>query len=533
MNTPRPLSLPRVRTLNAAIALMLLLTACGGGGGGADDSASTGSGPAASPSSSATTVGVQKPLPADPVVRLAQVKADVRASTVYIETDGTMVIPNGLTAVETSSGSRGTGFIMTSNGHVVTNSHVAVGQGLYTLTVEGRPRAINAELVAIAECEDLAVLRLVSGAPYPALSWSAETPRISLKVGAAGFPADVKTSGSPVLYTFTEGIINTDVAYQSNYWSSADVFFHSAQIYGGNSGGPLVELDTGTVVGVNYARKDNNRNLALSSTTSREIVDKMLAGQDVLSIGFSGEMFYKFLDAKGTAVGYGLINQAPGTAQSLAPVGVWVRGVAAGGKAKRTGVLPGDIITAVQGVRLDSGDTTMHTYCSAMRSNNPNAGRTVDLEIIRPKAGGVTCNGEINGRTMGVKGAPSTPCPESAPASTTTPAPGTATPSPAPAASSGATLLGQVGAPGATLNHQLTLQVAGGTITGAGYWSDGTGSISGQIGAGGAVTMTETIPYQGQVYTAHYTGQYNSTTRVMSGRINFMGLYDSWSVGPQ
>lgn len=525
MSTPRNPS--RVRTLSAA-TLMMLLSACGGGGG--DDGSTSGS--AGAPSGAATTTGVQKTLPSDPVVRLAQIKADVRASTVYIETDGTMVLPNGLAAVETSSGARGSGFIMTANGHVVTNAHVAVGQGLYTLSIEGRSRPVNAELVAIAECEDLAVLRLVSGAPYPTLSWSANPPRIEMKVGAAGFPADVGTTGSPVLYTFTDGTINTDVAYQSNAWSSADVFYHSAQIYGGNSGGPLVELDTGTVVGVNYAG-GGSRYLALSSTTSREIVDKMLAGQDVLSIGFSGEMFYKFLDANRNVLGYGLMKQAPSGTQGVAPIGVWVRGVAAGGKAKRTGVLPGDIITAVQGVRLDGNDTTMHTYCSAMRSNNPNAGRTVDLEIIRPKAGGVTCNGEINGRTMGVKGTPSTPCPESAPTSTTTPAPGTATPSPAPATPSGATLLGQVGAPGATLNHQLTLQVAGGTITGAGYWSDGTGSISGQISASGAVTMTETIPYQGQVYTAYYTGQYNSTTRVMSGRVNFMGLYDSWSVGPQ
>lgn len=490
------------------LSALIGLTACGGGGdsssGGGDSPAPTLSGSNSGP----TSTGPKKTMPADPIARMTQVKTDVRASTVYIETDGTMVVPNGLTAAETSSGSSGTGFIMTSDGHVVTNSHVAVGQGLYTLTVEGRSRPVNAELIAIAECEDLAVLRLVSGAPYQALSWSAETPRISLKVGAAGFPSDVRTSGSPVLYTFTEGIINTDVAYHSNYWSSADVFFHSAQIHGGNSGGPLVELDTGTVVGVNYAGKDKNRNLALSSTTSREIVDKMLTGKDVLSIGFSGEMFYKFLDAKGNAVGYGLIHQAPSTAENLAPIGVWVRGVAAGGKAKRTGVLPGDIITAVQGVRLDNGDTTMHTYCSAMRSNNPNANRTVDLEIIRPKAGGVTCNGEINGRTMGVKGTPSTACPESAP-------------------SASGSYQGSVG--GVDLNHDLSLSVSNGVITGAGYWGTFNGTIRGTIAANGSISMTESFRYNGYDYQLVYVGTFNTSTRNFSGTVSSQGWSGPWS----
>lgn len=501
----------RLRTLSL-LGMLMGLTACGGGGSDGPEGSGTPSPQTQTQTTGDTTTsGSKKDLPSDPVVRLTQIKSDVRASTVFIATDGTQVIPKDLTSVTESSSARGSGFIMTSNGHIVTNAHVAVGQGIYTVSIEGRSRPVIAELTAIAECEDLAVLKLIDGAPYPALSWSEQAPRISMKIGVAGFPGDVRSTSDPTPYTFTEGTINTDVLYQNNYWSSADIFYHSAMAFGGNSGGPVVELDTGTVVGIHYAGSDT-RHQALSSTTSRAIVDKLLAGQDVLAIGFSGEMFYRYVNASNQTIGYGLVNQKPQQAAGQYPAGVWVRGVAAGGKAKRAGVLPGDIITAVAGVPLNGNDLTMQTYCNAMRSNNPNAGRVVDLEIVRPKAGGVTCAGEINGRTMGIKGAPSTACPEAA-------------------LSSNGSYQGQVGVADATLNHELVLQIRDGTITGSGNWSDATGTIQGTLAPNGAVVMKETIRFQGQTYTANYTGQYNPATRVITGRVTFGSLSDNWSVG--
>ena len=502
------------------LSALMGLTACGGGGDDSSSTDTTAPAPTPVPTSTqkpvpgpgnVTTIGGRTDLSTDPLKRMSQIKADVRASTVYIESTGTRILPSDLTSVSEVKNSRGSGFIMTTDGHVVTNAHVAVGQGLYMITVEGRPRSISAQLISIAECEDLAVLKLVSDAPYPALSWSTNPPKISTRVGSAGFPADVETTGTYAPYTFTEGTINTDVLYESNYWSSADIFYHSATIAGGNSGGPLVELDTGTVVGVNYAGSQT-RNMALSSTTSRTIVDKLLAGQDVLSIGFSGEMFYRFVTASGNTFGYGLSGQRPQEAAKMEPVGVWVRGVAAGGKAKKAGVLPGDIITTVAGVPLNRTDGTMNTYCNAMRSNNPNTGSTIEVEVIRPKAGGVTCAGEINGRAMGIKGAPSTACPETA-------------------VSSNGAYTGQVGQTNSPLNHELVLQVKDGVISGTGNWSDLTASISGTLAPSGAVSMTESFTYQGQAYRISYTGQYNPATRVIGGRVTFGNMSDDWSVG--
>ena len=132
----------RLHTLSL-LGLVLGLTACGGGGSDSDTAPAT--------DATTTTTGARKALPSDPVVRLTQIKTDVRASTVFIATNGTRVIPKDLTSVTESSDARGSGFIMTSNGHIVTNAHVAVGQGIYTVSIEGRSRPVIAELTAIAE----------------------------------------------------------------------------------------------------------------------------------------------------------------------------------------------------------------------------------------------------------------------------------------------------------------------------------------------------------------------------------------------
>jgi S1-C subfamily serine protease len=478
------------------LASLLMLAACGGGGG---DSGTTTPPPDTSKSTYKRPDGSL--YAADTALRVEEIKVDARASTVFIRTQGTEYTASGLAVLEDPTGSRGSGFIYDSAGHIVTNAHVVTGQGSIMVTIPGRDRAVAAELVAIAECEDLAALKLVSGSPYPALPWSVNTPRISMKVGLAGYPADVGSTDQSAPYVLTEGTINTDVLFRNTYWSSADAFFHTATSYGGNSGGPLIELDSGTVVGVHYASGGDNRYVALSSTTARGIVGELMAGRDVLALGFSGEMFYRFADASGTVLGYGLYGQRPsGAVQSQdVPIGVWVRGLAAGGKAKRAGVMPGDIITAIAGVRLDGEgrDTTMATYCNTMRSQNPNSGRAMDIEVKRLKAGGAVCSGEINGRVLGIKGTPSQACPETTAVQT-------------------GNYQGSADYP---MAHALSLQLLDGKISGTADWGDARGALQGTVGADGAVSFVQNVTYAGIAYKFTYTGVRDAATGVMSGQV--------------
>jgi hypothetical protein len=59
--------------------------------------------------------------------------------------------------------------------------------------------------------------------------------------------------------------------------------------------------------------------------------------------------------------------------------GVWVKGLDAGGPAKEAGLLPGDIITSLNGVALDSG--TMEEYCDVLRSATD--GEAMSIRVLR------------------------------------------------------------------------------------------------------------------------------------------------------
>lgn len=323
----------------------------------------------------------------------AEITNLVKAATVKIKATGSMTLPGSEEIVGNWTGS---GFFIDASGYIVTNNHVATGAGLLKAQVEGLD--YNASVVGLAECADLAVLKLSSGSGFPVLEWYEGAPEINLEVAAAGFPGDVLNSK----YTSTQGIINTEAQLTDTYWASATAFYHSALLSNGSSGGPLVERGNGTLVGVNYARGEQ-RNLAISGTVAKDLVTRMINGENIYSIGISGETVVSPDDQ---------------------PLGIWVRSVQAGGKASTIGIKPGDIIRKVAGVPLylvnnDSPEQisikkTMGQYCSVLRSNNPNnptdaddKGKTFDIEILRSSNGKEwNCVGEINGKKLGLKDDP-------------------------------------------------------------------------------------------------------------------------------
>jgi serine protease Do len=151
----------------------------------------------------------------------------------------------------------GSGVIVSSDGMVVTNHHVAGHARRVSCTLADR-REVDAVVVGSDPLADIAVLRLdPSGKPYPSARWG-ESAR--LRVGDP-----VLAMGSPLALSqsVTQGIVsNTQMMLPS--MMGPDAFRldgeavgslvrwigHDAAIFPGNSGGPLVDL-SGDVVGVN------------------------------------------------------------------------------------------------------------------------------------------------------------------------------------------------------------------------------------------------------------------------------------------
>ena len=153
----------------------------------------------------------------------------------------------------------GSGTIITPEGHVVTNHHVAGRTRAITCTLASREE-IPAELVGTDPLSDIAVLRLKPMTPrrFPAASFgSASALKVGDRVLALGSPLALSQS-------VTMGIVsNTEMIMPRLFWpfnqmtlEGEDVgslvrwIGHDAPIFGGNSGGPLINL-RGEIVGVN------------------------------------------------------------------------------------------------------------------------------------------------------------------------------------------------------------------------------------------------------------------------------------------
>ncbi|MCL4693663.1 MAG: PDZ domain-containing protein [Candidatus Hydrogenedentes bacterium] len=191
---------------------------------------------------SAVDVAIAKVKPA--LVRIAVVWTDYR--------DGR----------ETKYEATGSGTIITGEGHVVTNHHVAGHATRMFCTLSTR-EVIEAELVGTDPQTDIAVIKLKSDGSriFPTASFGdSDAMRVGDYVLAMGSPMALSQSVTLGVISNTELVMPGGMGrFGAFTLDGEDVgslvrwIGHDAAIYGGNSGGPLVNL-RGQIVGVNEIR---------------------------------------------------------------------------------------------------------------------------------------------------------------------------------------------------------------------------------------------------------------------------------------
>ncbi len=335
-------SLKISRWLAAPLALVLAVVACGGP-----------STPAAAPTD---TPAPPKPTVTRPAATATPADTgairdyqDVESATIQIVAQGTFVDPQ--VGVQANAAGAGSGFLISSDGIAVTNNHVVTGAARLKAYLEGQE--YNARVLGVSECSDLAVIQL-DGADFPFLEFYEGDVEVGLEVYAAGFPL-----GDPE-FTLTKGIVSKARADGESSWASvASVIEHDATINPGNSGGPLVTTD-GELVGINYAGSSStNQYYAIKAQDARSIIDQLAGGDDVDTIGINGQA----------------VVSDDGSLS-----GIWVSSVKSGSPADGVGVLPGDIVTTMEGLNL-GGNGTMTEYCDILRSHQPDD--ALSIEVLR------------------------------------------------------------------------------------------------------------------------------------------------------
>jgi serine protease Do len=348
--------------LYLSILVALILSGCGSTPAAQEPTATTAASPTEAPR--ATTAA---PTEEPSEVSTVQTLDNAQQAVIQIEAQGTFVSPEQ--GMMFNVAGKGSGFVIDEGGIAVTNNHVVTGAALLKVFVNGEDRPRNAKVLGVSECSDLAVID-IEGDGFSSLGWYEGDPKVGLDVFAAGYPL-----GDPE-YTLTRGIISKAQTDGETSWASVDsVLEHDATINPGNSGGPLLTAD-GEVVGINYAgQSETNQYFAISRDEARTVIDQLIEGQDVTSIGINGEAF---------ASDDGSLS------------GIWVWSVKSGSPADAAGVKPGDIVTKLERLVLAT-DGTMTDYCDILRSRNPDD--TLAIEVLRSDTQQVL-EGQLNGRAL-------------------------------------------------------------------------------------------------------------------------------------
>ncbi|MFZ9963900.1 MAG: trypsin-like peptidase domain-containing protein [Terrimicrobiaceae bacterium] len=224
----------------------------------------------------------------------------------------------------------GSGFVFSSEGHILTNNHVIDGaSGIQVKLRDGR--RFDALVIGSDERSDLAVLKIIArDLPVADLGDSER-----LKVGELAFAI-----GTPLElpYTFTFGVVSAkgrNLGLGGNY----DEFIQTdTSINPGNSGGPLCDID-GRVIGINTLISGSNRGVgfAIPINQAREIAAQLI------SRGYVSRPWLGISIASLEEISRG------GRITPDLESGVVVRGIEPDAPAQQSELTPGDIITKVDG----------------------------------------------------------------------------------------------------------------------------------------------------------------------------------------
>lgn len=264
--------------------------------------------------------------------------------------------------------SLGSGVIVDRKGYILTNNHVVDGATKIQVQLNGQSTKYTAKVVGTDEETDLAVLKINTDRELPvAKLGNSNAVRVGDWVLAIGSPFGLRA-------TVTAGIIsakdrNGITGKQFQRFLQTD-----AAINPGNSGGPLVDL-AGQVIGINTAIETQSGGyqgvgFALPSNTAIRIYNDLIAHGKVTrgSIGVS------FQEEQSTN---------PVVLKQLgAEHGIIIESVEPGSPASRAGLKGGDVITAVNGNPVKTGDDLVNAVTSAP------LGSKVEISYVRDRREG-------------------------------------------------------------------------------------------------------------------------------------------------
>ena len=261
----------------------------------------------------------------------------------------------------TTESSSGTGIFVTSDGFILTNSHVVgnTKSALVMITTHDGSE-YPAVVVGLDKTTDLAILKTEDHGFTPAEFGNADELSIGEWVIAIGNPGGSAFSGS-----LTRGVISGLDREVGEYSSNGMTYIQTdAAINPGNSGGPLVNM-YGQVVGINsskvVAQYYEGMGFAIPVSDAKSIIDQLLSEGYV---------------AGRTRLGITAQNMLYGS-----PAGVRIVEMEEGSSFSGTEAQVGDIITEVDGTQI----TSLSSLSNKLLEYQP--GDQITVTLHRPDTG--------------------------------------------------------------------------------------------------------------------------------------------------
>jgi serine protease Do len=257
----------------------------------------------------------------------------------------------------------GSGVIVSADGSVITNHHVIDGAEKITVKFQDG-KTYEAKVVGSDQPSDLAVLKIeATNLPFLSLG-NSDSVRVGDIVLAIGNPLGIGQS-------VTAGIISAKGRRTGLSDGSFEDFLQTdAPINRGNSGGALVNL-TGELIGINSQILSSGQGggsigigFSIPSNMAKSVMEQLLKdgkvhrGQLGVNIQNITEDVAKSLDLKDTK-------------------GILVSNVRTGSSAEKAGIKRGDIITAINGEKIEDGNVLRNKVASSL------PGTDIKLTVFR------------------------------------------------------------------------------------------------------------------------------------------------------
>jgi serine protease Do len=230
---------------------------------------------------------------------------------------------------------QGSGFIISSDGYVVTNYHVVENATEVSVTLDDG-KDLPAKIIGTDKKTDLALIKITEGGTYPYVQFATAVPRVGDWVIAVGNPFGLGG-------TVTAGIISArgrDIGA-----SPYDDFLQiDAPVNRGNSGGPTFNSQ-GQVVGVNTAIfSPSGGSVGIGFAIPAETVQNVVAAlkeKGVVARGWIGVQIQPVTQEVADSIGL------------KSPKGALVAEAQPGSPASAAGIKSGDVILGIDGERID------------------------------------------------------------------------------------------------------------------------------------------------------------------------------------